>query len=688
MLAGVLTLTLATSAKAQNIVEIKPDKKVVHVDQLALSSSASVRDALDIMPDLLNRSSMFVIDNFSVQVDGQDVGSSTDVVLIQTILAEVDVIEISTSPSVSDQKNGQSGVINIKMKAPEEGFHGDALLDGSTEWNVMPSVLMSYKKDKWSMKGSMMMEYFQPTIASYTERTSPTSFLMAYDTAFVRFMQETAKFEAKYKTDQDEVKINVWESYAYTKNNELSALCQERLMGGEADRQQVPGKRVVEQFVGTDSTRIENNELNVVAKFNYKHTFSNKGTVETSVNYDFSPTRQTNATLYDMKYYNAIFERLGQAQSYMSDNWNLPHQLSAELKTKHEIGRWSENHYLELEGGANYQLGASESNDKEKILRAGTRAEESILDYKAMTHYVSPFFKFSYFYKTLTLQAGARYQYQNQTIGSQLETMVDPNDTMHVVNSHDWTANININWQVVPHHNLRALASRNLVRPTIQQLSPILYYNQKQDMYYKGNPNLTPTQSYNADLDYSFDFQNVKHNLLLDVGLSYLHVLNPIQQVMREDAAIKSIYNTYENDYRAPTNALNLNLLLCYKVGVYSLFFTGNSFYKLQHKGDALQARWNYNIAMANNFNFASGWALSFKLIYNSAIWTENEVIGDCFFANIRLAKTWGHWLVHAEINDVFNDSAVDKGKDGDVDIMRLYDPHQQCVAVGFAYKW
>ncbi len=687
MLVSVLLAGALSGAQAQNIVEIKPDKKVVHVDQLALNSSANVRDALDIMPDLLNRSSENIIDNYSVQVDGQDVGSSIDVVLTQTILAEVDVIEISTSPSVSDQKNGQGGVINIKMKAPEEGFHGDVMLDGSTEWNVMPSVLMSYKKDKWAIKGSVMMEYYNPTIISYTERISPSSILMSYDTTDSRYMAETAKFEAKYRTNSDEVKINVWESYAYVNNNGYAALCQDRPVDGRKVRYE-SGKWNMERFLGVDTALIETGKLNVVAKFNYKHTFSNKGTINASVNYDYSPNQNISTTFYDVDYYCSISEQFGQVRYYKADDYNAPHQLGAELKTKHEIGRWSDDHYLELEGGANYQLRASELNNKENKYRLGARSEESVLNYKNISHYVSPFFKFSYYYKTLTLQAGARYQYQKQTIGSQLSASVDSNDTTHVVRSHDWVANININWQVVPHHNLRALASRSLIRPTVQQLSPIMYYNQKQDKYYRGNPDLSATQVYNADLDYSYDFRNEKHNLLLDVGMSYLHVMNPIRQVMREDAEWRTVYTTYKNDYSKPTNVLNLNLLLCYKVGVYSLFFTGNTFYKLQHQGDALQARLTGNLAIANNFNFSSGWALSFKLIYNSAIWTDSEIIGDCFSANMRLSKTWGHWLVHAEINDIFNDSAMDKGKDGDVNITRLYDPHQQCVAVGFAYQW
>ena len=152
-----LAVALTHAAQAQNMVEVKPDKKVVHVDQLGMNPNSNVRDALDIMPDLLGRNTDFMLDNFSVQIDGKDVGNSIDVVLTQTILAEVETIEISTSPTVSEQKNGQGGVINIKMKAPEEGFHGNVLLDGSTEWDVMPSVLMSYKKDKWSFNGSLMM---------------------------------------------------------------------------------------------------------------------------------------------------------------------------------------------------------------------------------------------------------------------------------------------------------------------------------------------------------------------------------------------------------------------------------------------------------------------------------------------------------------------------------------------------
>lgn len=101
-----------------------------------------------------------------------------------------------------------------------------------------------------------------------------------------------------------------------------------------------------------------------------------------------------------------------------------------------------------------------------------------------------------------------------------------------------------------------------------------------------------------------------------------------------------------------------------------------------------LKGRLYYNLAMANNFNFAKGWALSFKLIYNSEEWTENEIIGDCLLTNLRLAKSWGNWLVHAEINDIFDYTSADYSKNGGETIKRIYDPHRQCVAVGFAYKF
>lgn len=667
-------------AQAQNIVEIKPDKKVVHVEQLGLNNGASVLDALAIMPDLLNRNSESIIDNFSVQIDGKDVGSSTDVVLVQTILAEVNVIEISTSPSVSDQQNGQGGVINIKMKEAQDGFHGDVILDASTEWDVMPSVLMSYRKNNWSLRGSLMMEYYHPSTVAYSERTSPTSFFTSMDTLTGNFTQETAKFSAIYKTEQDEVKIHVWESYAYTDRLSLNSMVQNQKYGAESVEGRngaASGKRIIEQMVGTDTVSMFNHALNVVADMSYKHTFSNKGTIETSLHYDYSPRNNVDNTSYDPAYYRALSDVLNVKTNYRYQTSNQPHQLNAEIKTKHTIGRWSDNHSLDLEVGTNYQLALSRINESASTQReALPRPTETSVDYSNQSHYLSPFAKFSYFYKTLTMELGGRYQYQHQTIDGA------------AIPSHDWTGNININWAVAPHHNLRALASRNLIRPSVQQLSPIVYYNQGQKTYMTGNPNLHPMQVYNADLDYSFDFQNEKHNLLLDVGLSYLHSLNSITQVMRESKEDQLIYTTYENNVNEKNNVLNLNLLLCYKVGVYSLFFTGNTFYKMQHQGEAIKSRLSYNVAIANNFNFAKDWALSFKLVYNSETWAMDMITGDCFTANIRLAKRWGQWLVHADINDVFDYISTDYGKDGDVNLMRWYDPHQQCVAVGFAYQF
>lgn len=675
-LAGVL------SAQAQNIVEVKPDKKIVHVEQLGLNPSSNVRDALDIMPDLLNRNTDDVLNNFSLQVDGKDVGNSADVVLMQTILAEVDVIEVSTSPAVSEQKNGQGGVINIKTKAPEEGFHGDVLLDGATSWDVMPSVLLSYKKDKWSLKGSVMMEYFNSKKQSYLERQSPTSLLVSRDTTHTRYRQETAKFSAQYQSKANEVKIYVWESLAFGDHTTRESLSQETPV---PDRE-----NYYRRVSGTDTLNVWQRDLSVVANVEYKHTFSNNGTFETSARYDYSPTKGKDDVLYDSRYYILQRESLGGVpSSYLSSAYRQPHQLDTEVKTKQTLGNWGENHNLELEGGLNYQLNASATKSTEDFNKEGMKDyDPEELNYSYMGHYLSPFLTFTYNYRTLTLKLGARYQYQNQSVNSSWLGATESSETANTFVSHDWVANANINWAVAPHHNLRLLGGRNLVRPSVEQLTPILHYNQRQDIYMQGNPALQPMQLYNADLDYCFDFQNEKHNLLLDVGLSYIRTESPINQVMREDSKRGLVYNTYINASGEPANILDLNLLLCYKVGVYTLMFTGNTFYKLQQKGMDLKGRLYYNLAMANNFNFAKGWALSFKLIYNSEEWTENEIIGDCLLANLRLAKSWGNWLVHAEINDIFDYTSADYSKNGGETIKRIYDPHRQCVAVGFAYKF
>lgn len=677
-----LAMALTHEAQAQNMVEIKPDKKVVHVDQLGMNPNSNVRDALDIMPDVLGRNTDFMLDNFSVQIDGKDVGGSIDVVLTQTILAEVDAIEISTSPTVSEQKNGQGGVINIKMKAPEEGFHGNVLLDGSTEWDVMPSVLMSYKKDKWSFNGSLMMEYYNTKKSNYTERQSPTATLMSSDTIHERYRQETAKFGAKYKTDADEVKIYVWESFALTDYNTRADLCQE-----------TPDQKMLYHFrrvTGTDTTLMSQRDLAVVANVEYKHTFSNKGTIDASARYDYMPNKSQDDVHYDPLYYFLISDNLGGIPvRYKSSAHRQPHQLGMELKTKHKVGNWDENHFLELEGGANYQLGASATKNVEDMQRSGVwNAREDVLNYSWMKHYLSPFATLTYNYRTLNVKLGARYQYQKQFVRGDWRGLDMLSDTTSTLVSHDWTANANINWQVAPHHNLRLLGTRSIVRPSVEQLSPVMKYSQKQDIFTQGNPQLKPMQVYNVDLDYCFDFQNEKHNLLLDVGLSYIRAENPISQIMREDTKRKIVYNTYVNVPGDPSNILNLNLLLCYKVGVYTLMFTGNSFYKLKQQGSDIKARMYFNVAMANNFNFAKGWALSFKLVYNSEEWTMNEIVGDCLLANLRLAKSWGNWQVHAEINDIFEYFSADYSKNGEETIMRLYDPNLQYVNVGFSYKW
>ena len=110
-----------SNAYAQNYaLEVLPDKEVIYIKKLALPGNLSVKDLLLMYPSILNRNVENAIERYEVQLDDKTIGAANDEILVATKLREIEKIEISSSPSVTQQKNGQGGVINLILNKPEE----------------------------------------------------------------------------------------------------------------------------------------------------------------------------------------------------------------------------------------------------------------------------------------------------------------------------------------------------------------------------------------------------------------------------------------------------------------------------------------------------------------------------------------------------------------------------------------
>ncbi len=631
-------LLALAGVRAQYMVEITPTKKVMHVDQFGFSDNTSVMYVLQAMPELLDRSSEDFFSNFSIQVDGKDVGSSRDVVLLQTKIAEVDVIEVSTSPTVSEQKNGEGGVINIKLKpVTREGVSGEVLVDGNTEWDFQPSLLLNYKKNKFTLRSSIMMEYWAPT--TYKEKSVMDSAytFVRLDTLKTRFCQETAKLHLQWNpTSQDEVKVYVWEMCSRAKTT---------VGAGEQTMTRVPEESKMKLWREIDiNEQLTDKKMQLTAEGNvsYKHFYTRGGELSIEGSYSYLPSsenrhwRRIRTDSKDIIYF--IPDSLTDKKTY--DN-----QAMGEISTKHLLLPSSSAHYLDLKTGVNttYTFGRIRTVSDVEDRHAGPDTS-SIRGNKL---YVSPYLEMNYRYHGWELQVGARYQYYRH---GQRENEQD----MYYTHNHTWLGNANVLWQVQDHHLLRLMVSRDIL------------WTMPTDKDGKIDPTENPY--YTADLCYIYDWNNTVDYVMTNFGIKYV----------------------YAKRTQSDIGVLSANAQLVYRHGIFSMAFAGNVYAKKEIYANKQKDNWRFfaNVSITPVLSFRKNWTLAAKLLYNSQMFLDGATYGDCFFAQLRLSKTWKNWNVHIELDDIFDYATYNIYKTEQGTEKELVDLYPRCFQIGVSYKF
>lgn len=681
-----LLIGLPLMVLAQNqddyLIEIKPTKKIIHVDKLGISDNTTVMDILEMMPEVVGRQADvldFRLSNYSIQINDKDVGQSRDMILEQTKLIEVKQIEISLSPTVSEQRKGQGGVIDIILKDVEEGISGNATLDAATSFGksgqVSPSVYLNYRKGNFSMRSSLL--FSASNVNHYQEinqfHNNGNEYL-SMDTITELFHQETAKLNLVYDTGRDKLDFWVWESYGMDRVRTRSAVEQDYLL--ERD---IPSVSTWNAFEYTQLTTGRTQDLNVVTNIEYSHQYANGGCFDTEFDYSYTPSRGNNETRFIVPGMEDIYG----GYRYENSNKKQPHELDLLIKSKHQLLPASHPYQLTFEYGINgsYLLTNPGSNEGYYLDYTPVDSLYENVDRNVRVLYLSPYTQLDLTAGPLTFRAGVRYQYQHRKIN-----IADLGTSFR--QHHDVTCNVSLAYQVKPHHNLRLVAARNLVRPSDDQVYPFLIFTPTRSVGVMGNDSLNPAYYHSISLNYTFDHQVKEHYMTGSVELNYLHVSDLIVPITRTTTVQNSTltYKTYTN--QGHSDVLSLNYSFFYVYRIFALNFSGNVYDNIRHTATGTESCWFYNIAVEPIFSFRHRWTLSAKFLYNSRVINSTSYQGDCFMAQIKLSKDWGNWNVHFMIDDIFDYRTTDCSFNENETIFTAYDLYKRCFIAGFCYKF
>lgn len=632
-----------TSNPTQEVkLEILPDKKVLYVNRLGLPGSTAVRDVLMSIPELMSRNGVSDFGNFDVQIDGKSTGSGRDVVLEQTLISELEKVEITSSPTVDQQQNGQGGVINLIPAKLKEGLSGETFVNASTAVDVMPGVNLKYKKGNVEIRGSFNMEYYRPEELKYAETYKDAQTIYQTDTISTQYGQETAKFFLKYEpTKKDTFKLWAWESF------EKGWTDQTTFRNTQWDMSETRGKGWIWEKNERMLDKNIKQTMDVSAIADYQHVTGFGSKIKANASYKYSK-KKTNYLSNDR----------------ISESLN-PWDLSGEVKVEHVFFD-TEKQKLEINSGVNSTFSPNRRNEDE-----------------GHNLYVSPFLTLKYRIGKVNIHAGARYQYYHRHYSS-------PGREEFKKDEHDVTANLNVLWNINKNHALRFVATRNIIRPGIERLYPELVRNMDNGKWIQGNPDLRNTMVHAADVVYVFTKHNEADSWIVSAGIGYDVADNLIKEVVRPVPFLGPLepefYSTFENS--GENHILRGNLALTYQRGMFSLLFSGNMFRNFNTDEAVGNNHAYFNLSVTPIFNFRRNWVLSAKVLYNSRVVTRSITYGDALVVSCNVSKTIKKWTIFAGLSDIFDYLTYDVADNKGERYVSAYDLYPRDLSVGFSYRF
>lgn len=652
-------LTFAVSAQnpatpAQDpeyLIEIKTGKKVLNADQIELAPTTPVAELLQMFPELLTRGGDLAISNYDVQVNDVSMTTNKNTVLTQYKLADIKSIEVSSNPSTSQQKNGQGGVIKLKLKNLDDGVSGSASLHVNSIFRAQPGVMVNYQKDKWTLRSTFFMEYGHPfNEVSITETILPKEYRYVTDSLNSHNGYEALNLDAVYKPDKKS-KLHLWAmeclNIKYKSTNST--------ITRNLDTHKKFGEEKYDAF-------------NYLLGANYTYEYE-ASKFETEWTLSGSPTG------YSRYKYNV--ESPAHFKNWTYDAVDREVKFTGLIKYSYKFVPTKPHNKAILIIGANMNNTPDDYNHDYSYIPENTNGESfpqsEALSSQNASLYLSPYIESDNEFGIWFLKAGLRYQHYNNyfnvtEVGSSTK------------NENYFTAFVNLGCQVAPHHHLSMILDRSVNRMQPYQIYPFKIFWPDLECFCEGNPSLLPISVHNVSLNYITDFTVNDKYFTFDTEFKYINSDKLITSDKEDDVM------SFNNDGRS--NIFVTNFLFIFSYKALSLSFTANYFNNTTFSSKGNNTYNYFNLSFVPIVNFGNGWNASLKLTYNSPIYTQTSRLSDYFYTVTRFAKSWEKFTVYLQMSDNFHETAQDEFFGTALSETKYYNLYYPNLELGFRFKF
>jgi outer membrane receptor protein involved in Fe transport len=466
------TMALAeiTVVGERKTVDSKIDRKVINVSRDINSTGGTAIDLLKNVPNLSvgtdGSVSLRGNSDVSILIDGRP--TSIDATRLDQISsAEIESIEIITSPTAKYNPEGKSGIINLRMKQKKtEGFNSNAMLTTGTGDKYNAGLGLNYNFGNVNVFASYNGIFRKTVSERYLLRESFIS-----DSA--HFLQQNAATKLESKSN----KITLGTNINLNAKNSLT-LSYSYNPSARIDKDSTLSQYFDESMNLTNSIITDNSE-DISGKshdyiVSYRKTFDKKGE-ELTIDYNYASTSEEMDQLQIFKYSdysesNEIFNNSKFGKSNLQMNWVLPIGKTSKLETGFQsIMRKTNIDYYQ-----NNLIGETWVKDEEF---------SNNFTYNEQIH--SVYSTFSGKAKDLSFVAGLRLE----------QTYIDGEQTVNSekikLDYFNLYPTLNFKYSLSENHGLQMSYGRRINRPTARQLNPFVDMSNP-EVLRSGNPDLKP----------------------------------------------------------------------------------------------------------------------------------------------------------------------------------------------------
>lgn len=624
-------LAAGVHAQSEYALQIENDKKIINIDRFGLPESASILEAISVLPELLARSSETILLNYDVKIDGFSLGAAYEGTLSQIRLEQVEKIEISESPIDSYKNNGEGGSINIVLKNLDDGLSGEASVAGYSSADFKPMVLLGYKKSGLTLRGIAEYEHYRPyRMISHTQGFDEGEIIpySQIDTTNKKYNSETMRLLMTYLPNaRDEFKLRFSEHFSWDSKDQTVFTDQ-----GEIFR------NTNKNFFGKT--------FNLDANTSFSHKFSSGNKFMIDATYSYSPKEEKTAVSTQRKV----------------DSEDLNSSISGKVEYEHHFKTRNTENFSKLFVGANANLASLEKYDQ---LTFDSKAlEDKNIHSVVHTWFISPYAKYDAKFGKWRLKAELEYQNFNYNVRGM-------GDEKFVTKRGDFTGKAMAGWQFNNNNHLQLILDRKLERPNGALLYPFYTYNPDNERFEHGNPELIPVTINELSINYITNLSKGPHEFVFNGKVSYTMVYDMLMPVKNTINPSGTVYYTFENN--GANHIITGEIAALYKVGILSLSFTGNVYNNHQIEEHSVDDYTYYNLSLFPTLHFKKAWVASAKCTYHSRVTTSNAEIGSATTLFLYASKSWNNWAARLSLLLPLNGKSADISQTEGMTLSKTY---------------